>query len=65
MNVLGLMIDNYMKIWKLEAYIESTDDIDRKDIIHELDLNLNRGDGLYLELEDGFKLKLHKKVKED
>ena len=54
-----------MKIWKLEAYIESTDDIDRKDIIHELDLNLNRGDGLYLELEDGFKLKLHKKVKED
>ena len=54
-----------MKIWKLEAIIESTDDIFREDIIEQIDLNLNRGEGLYLELEDGFKLKLKKEVKED
>ena len=54
-----------MKIWKIGAIIESEDNISRDDITEQIDSNLNRGDGLYLELEDGFKLKLHKKVKED
>jgi hypothetical protein len=54
-----------MKIWKIEAYIESEDDVSRKEIIKQINYNLNRGDGLCLDTDDGaFKLKLIKKVKD-
>lgn len=53
-----------MKIWKIEAYIESENDISRDNIIKQINLNLNRGDGLYLDTDDGFRLQLHKKVKD-
>lgn len=55
-----------MKIWKIEAYIESEDSVSRKEIIKQINYNLNRGDGLCLDTDDGaFKLKLIKKVKEE
>lgn len=54
-----------MKIWKLEAFIETEDNISREDIIDQIDLSLNNGDGLYFETEEGFSLKLYKIEKED
>jgi hypothetical protein len=32
-----------MKIWKIEAYIESEDSVSRKEIIKQINYNLNRG----------------------
>jgi len=54
-----------MKIWKIEAFIESEDNICRKDIIKAINYKLNDGDGLYLETEKNFSLKLVKKVEEE
>jgi len=53
-----------MKIWKIEAYIESEDDVSRKEIIKQINYNLNRGEGFYMDTDDKFKLKVIKKVKE-
>lgn len=53
-----------MKIWKIEAYIESTDDITKNHLISEIDTLLNRGYGYYIDTENSFELKLIKKVKD-
>jgi hypothetical protein len=54
-----------MKIWKIEAYIESEDEICRKDILKKIYNDFNTGDGLYLETEKNFSLRLVKKAKEE
>ena len=53
-----------MKIWKIEAYIESEDDFTKKHLISELNYRLNRGDGYYIDTDNSFELKLIKKVKD-
>lgn len=53
-----------MKIWKIEAYIESEDDVSKKDIVSAIYTNFNRGEGFYMDTDDKFKLKLIKKVKD-
>lgn len=53
-----------MKIWRLEAYIESDDELLREDIIKKINVYLNTGDGIYLDTDDGFRLQLHKKIKD-
>lgn len=53
-----------MKIWKIEAYIESDDDVSKKHLISEIETRLNRGDGYYVDTESSFVLKFIKKVKE-
>jgi hypothetical protein len=53
-----------MKIWKIEAYIETDDNFSKKDIVSTIYTDLNRGDGLYMDTENCFDLKLIKKVKE-
>lgn len=49
-----------MKIWKIEAHIESEDNVTEKAIMKKIDLNLNCGDKIYLDLDDNFKLTLIK-----
>ena len=53
-----------MKIWKIEAYIESEDDVSKKHLISEIETRLNRGDGYYFDTDNSFVLKLIKKVKD-
>ena len=53
-----------MKIWKIEAYIESEDNISKKDIISAIDIKLNKGEGYYFDIDKNFNLKLVKKIKE-
>lgn len=52
-----------MKIWKIEAYIESEDDVSKKDIVSAIYINFNRGEGFYMDTDDKFKLTVIKKVK--
>lgn len=54
-----------MKIWKIEAFIESEDNICRKDIIKAINYKLNDGDGIYLETGKDFRLRVVKKVKDE
>lgn len=54
-----------MKIWKIEAHIESEDDLTKKAIMKKIDLNLNCGDGIYLDLDNNFKLTLIKQEDND
>jgi hypothetical protein len=53
-----------MKIWKIEEYIESEDDVSKKHLISEIETRLNRGDGYYFDTDNSFVLKLIKKVKD-
>ena len=53
-----------MKIWKIEAYIESDDDVSAKHLISVIEIRLNRGDGYYIDTENSFVLKFIKKVKD-
>jgi len=54
-----------MKIWKIEALIESKDNTSKKDIVSAIDRYFNQGDGFYIDTDENFKLKLVKKVKEE
>ena len=54
-----------MKIWRIEAYIESEDDVSEKDIVSAIYTYFNRGDGFYMDTDENFKLKLVKEVKEE
>jgi len=54
-----------MKIWKIEAFIESEDEICRKDIIKRIYVDFNNGDGIYLDTEKDFRLRVVKKVKDE
>jgi hypothetical protein len=54
-----------MKIWRIEAYIESEDDVSEEDIICDIDAYFNRGEGFYMDINKNFKLKLVKEVKEE
>ena len=54
-----------MKIWKIEAFIESEDEICRKDILKKIYNDFNNGDGIYLETEKNFSLRLVKRVEEE
>lgn len=54
-----------MKIWKIEAYVESEDDVSKKDIISGIDKYFNRGEGFYMDIEENFNLNLVKKTKKE
>jgi hypothetical protein len=54
-----------MKIWRIEAYIESEDDVSEEDIVSAIYTYFNRGEGFYMDINKNFKLKLVKEVKEE
>lgn len=55
-----------MKIWKIEAYIETVDGFSEKDIVSAIYTDFNRGNGLYLDTDENFKLTLVKtEIEED
>lgn len=39
-----------MKIWKIEATVQTEDDFKAGDIRDKIDFNVNRGEGLYLNM---------------
>jgi hypothetical protein len=55
-----------MKIWKIEVIIETTDKYQKKDVLKQIDKDINRGDGIYFDLQTAnLVLKSDKKAKED
>jgi hypothetical protein len=56
--------DEAMKIWKITATIEADDTLRACEVLRQIDRDLNRGDGLYLNTEEAT-LKLVKHSKDD
>jgi len=49
-----------MKYYKISTIIEAEDDWSEERIIEELDLQFNKGDGAYMDIDEEFKIKLIK-----
>lgn len=51
-----------MKIWKITTTIETDDNYTRQQVLRQLDLDINSGDGMYILVDKSAKVEMIKKI---